>query len=704
LSLKQTRGQKEIVDISISEFLEKPKTVKESLKTYSVGVEFNKQDQTINPYFLGLWLGDGTAKSTNITTMDEEIKQSIYQEAHARGLFVNEYVQSTSNKSNCYHISSGRSYKKENSLLKDLQKLNLIDNKHIPKNYLIASKEQRLSLLAGLLDSDGYYSKNNNYFEITQKDKNFVDQIVFLAKSLGFSCSFPKERYTEEGWGPYYRINISGSGLEKIPTRIPRKKARERRQVKDALVSSFQLESLGEGNYYGFEIDGNHRYLLGDFQVTHNTSISRSIATALRRPLSTIFLAGVDDVHDLKGHMRAYLGAEPGLIMKAFIDAECSYPIVLLDEVDKAGASVSLSLLDVLDYEQNHSFRDLYIDLQFDISNALFICTANNLDTIHPALLDRVEVIEVGSYTEDDKIKIARDYLIPKIRKNYNLKINHFCLDRSVLIKLIRGYTDEPGIRRLEKLLEKLGRKITREVVEKKRTGKRKLVSALELEQKLGPPTYSDERMRNLLPGSVFGLAVSEGAGQVLTVESIFTEPREGSKPKLTVTGQPGVMSSESSSIVLSLIKSRAEELELDISVLLNNDIHINYPECTGDGVDGPSAGVTMFVALYTLLKGVRISRNITMTGEVNLRGEVGAIGGLREKILASYRKGKTKIIIPKGNEPELTKIPKYILDKLTVIPVSNITELLEACDFRESDQVCAMRRSTYGKSKLRQE
>jgi ATP-dependent Lon protease len=417
------------------------------------------------------------------------------------------------------------------------------------------------------------------------------------------------------------------------------------------------------------------------------SSICQSIGKAMKRPVETVFLGGMEHANQIRGDRKVYRGAEPGHIIKAFSRAKSSRPVIVLDEVDKAEQRVNYALLELLDYTQNHKFKDMYVDLEFDASGALFILTANSLDTIHPALLDRCEVIELSAYTEKEKIRIGRDFLLPKVRKDFGLHINHLCMDQNGIAKVVREYTDEAGVRRLAKLLAKIGRKVARQVVEKKRTHKRRLLTDAEIVAFLGPPRVRPRDLGVLPPGSVYGLAFSEQGGIVDAIEAVLVEPRRGRPATLRLTGEPGIMMVESSKIVMSVLKSQAERLGLTKwREILERDVHIHFASGVGCGTDGPSAGVTMFVALYTLLKGVRISANITMTGEVNLRGHVTQIGGLKEKLMAAHRKHKTKIIIPRENVPDLVTVPEDVLAEMTVVPVGNIDELLEACDFH-SDQ-----------------
>jgi len=414
------------------------------------------------------------------------------------------------------------------------------------------------------------------------------------------------------------------------------------------------------------------------------SSLAKSISAALKRPLQRVFLGGMEHATDLKGFAKTYVAAEPGSIMKCFIRSKCNFPVILLDEIDKVGQlSVAESLLDVLDYEQNQHYRDHYVDMEYDLSNALFIATANNIDNIPPPLLDRMELIELPSYTFEEKKKIARTHLLPKIREEMGLSMNHMSFYKETLDSIIQDYTMESGVRNLNQVLNKIGRKLVRQVVERKRTNRKKLISVPELRTYLGPPIYiRDSNARNLPPGTVSGLAYSYVGGSVLMIETA-KYPKSGSKSELLITGLPGDMTLESSKVCMSLVKSNAEKLGISTKEINEVDIHIHYPTCTGSGVDGPSAGGAMFIALYSLFTGKTIDSSISTTGEVDLRGNICAIGGLREKILASYRQGKKKIIIPKDNISDLRNIPTEVLHDIKVIPVSNIWELLNAFNLK---------------------
>lgn len=405
------------------------------------------------------------------------------------------------------------------------------------------------------------------------------------------------------------------------------------------------------------------------------TTIAVAIAKSLNRPIESIFMGGMNDPRDLMGMSRFFQASHAGLFMKAYMKTKSRYSVLLLDELDKCSDKVVYSLLQVLDYSQNTRFKDMYIDLPYDMSSTVFIATANDVSKVHPALLDRMEIIELESYTLSDKLKIGRDYILPKVIANTGLSTNHLRIDQNTMRYIIQNYTREGGVRQLTRALEKIGRKITREVFEKKRTHFKRWLKIDEVTKYLGPIKYPEFPSEFLPVGSVNGLAYNGVGGMVLTIETALTPTKI--KPSLLVTGLPGPMTDESSKIVLSLLKAKGHEWNLDIDKLHNNDLHIHYPECTGDGVDGPSAGGAMFLAVYSLLKGITIPSHIAMTGEINLRGNITEIGGLKEKLMAADRMKKTVVFIPYENVKDLLKVPEETKKNIKIIPIKTIYELL---------------------------
>lgn len=401
------------------------------------------------------------------------------------------------------------------------------------------------------------------------------------------------------------------------------------------------------------------------------TSLGRSIAAALERKFVRMSLGGLRDEAEIRGHRKTYVGALPGRIIQAISTAGTVNPIVLMDEVDKIGQDFrgdpSAALLEVLDPEQNATFRDHYLGVDFDLSKVLFILTANTLDTLQPAFRDRLEVIELGSYTLEEKVVIGSRHLVPKQVKEHGLNGKRISVSKTALLAIIRGYTREAGLRRMERLVAKVCRKVARKVAE----GEDKLyrINKSNVSDYLGPvKVFPDHRLKKNQIGVVAGLAWTSVGGEVLFVETSLMS----GKGNLHLTGQLGDVMKESAKLALSLIRARAASYGLDEELFTKNDIHIHFPE-GATPKDGPSAGITVATALLSVLSSRKVHAEVAMTGELTLRGDVLPIGGLKEKVLAATRAGIRTIIIPKLNEPDLHEVPEDLLEKLDVVIVSDI-------------------------------
>ena len=405
---------------------------------------------------------------------------------------------------------------------------------------------------------------------------------------------------------------------------------------------------------------------------TGKTSIGKSIADALGRKYVRVSLGGVRDEADIRGHRRTYVGAMPGRIMDGIAKAGVSNPVMVLDEVDKLGISYqgdpAAALLEVLDPEQNNSFTDHYLNVPFDLSDVLFICTANTLDSIPAPLLNRMEVIPFTGYTETEKYHIAKKHLLPKAERAAGIEPGHIHISEETMHALIADYTMEAGVRGLKKQLDTLCRSAAVQLVEGsaeeltvETQDLRKLLDRRPIRHTLTPEAQQ--------PGVVTGLAWTQAGGDVLYIETLFTR----GSGKVTITGQLGDVMKESVQIAVSLVKSlypdKAELFE-------QNDLHVHVP----DGAvpkDGPSAGITLTTALSSLVTGQAVSPQLAMTGEVSLRGLVSPIGGLPEKLLAAKRAGVHKVLIPAENEPDLQDVAEEIKQSLTIVPVSTVSEVL---------------------------
>ncbi len=406
------------------------------------------------------------------------------------------------------------------------------------------------------------------------------------------------------------------------------------------------------------------------------TSLGQSIARATNRKFVRMSLGGVRDEAEIRGHRRTYIGALPGKIIHNLSKVGSRNPLFLLDEIDKMSMDFrgdpASALLEVLDPEQNHTFGDHYLEVDFDLSEVMFVATANTLN-IPPALLDRMEVIRLSGYTEDEKVNIAERYLIPKQLTNNGLKEEEVTIRDGALRDIIRHYTREAGVRNMEREISKICRKVVKEILLKPKSGK-VTVAPKSLEKYLGVPRFrygrADERDQI---GQVTGLAWTEVGGELLRIESALV-PGKG---KFTYTGQLGDVMQESIQAAMTVVRSRAESLGIDPEFHQKTDIHIHVPE-GATPKDGPSAGVAMCTALVSALTQVPVRSAVAMTGEITLRGEVLPIGGLKEKLLAAHRGGIEMVIIPRENERDLIEIPRNIKQNLDIRPVRWIDEVLD--------------------------
>jgi ATP-dependent Lon protease len=449
------------------------------------------------------------------------------------------------------------------------------------------------------------------------------------------------------------------------------------------------------------------------------TSLGRSIARALGRKFVRISLGGVRDEAEIRGHRRTYVGAMPGRLVQALKQAGTNNPVVLLDEVDKLGSDLrgdpSAALLEVLDPEQNHTFRDHYLGVSFDLSKVMFIATANLPETIPPPLRDRMETLRLSGYSEEEKLVIAERYLVPKQITEAGLTVNEIVIGREVIRRIVSEYTREAGLRELERLVAQLARKIARRVVEQRERAREApppgksgpvasvakkaggpVIDAEELPKYLGPPRYLPEERRGTDEiGTVNGLAWTPYGGEVLQIEA----QTMAGKGTLILTGQLGDVMKESAQAALSFARAYALTLGLGTEFYAGREIHIHVP-AGAVPKDGPSAGVAMACSLVSLISGVPLRHDVAMTGELTLRGKVLPIGGLKEKLLAAARMGITTCIIPAGNAPELSEMPPHVMNKLSVKPVRTVDEALEIALTRRLDKKDADETSDVGASK----
>ena len=404
------------------------------------------------------------------------------------------------------------------------------------------------------------------------------------------------------------------------------------------------------------------------------TSLGKSIAKATGREFVRMSLGGVRDEAEIRGHRRTYIGSMPGKVIQSMRKAKSSNPLFLLDEIDKMGMDFrgdpSSALLEVLDPEQNASFNDHYLEVDYDLSSVMFVTTANTLN-IPPALMDRMEIIRIAGYTEDEKIEIAKRHLLPHSMTKHGLDAKEFEVDDSALMELVRRYTREAGVRNLEREISNLSRKAVKEILTNKK--KRIVVTGKNVADFLGVPKYrygeieADDQV-----GLVTGLAWTEVGGELLTIEGVMM-PGKG---RMTVTGNLKDVMKESISAAASYVRSRAVDFGIEPPLFDKRDVHVHVPE-GATPKDGPSAGVAMATVIVSMLTGIPVKRDIAMTGEITLRGRILPIGGLKEKLLAALRGGIKKVLIPEDNAKDLADIPNSVKNGLEIVPVSRMEEVL---------------------------
>jgi len=406
------------------------------------------------------------------------------------------------------------------------------------------------------------------------------------------------------------------------------------------------------------------------------TSLGQSIARAMNRKFVRISLGGVRDEAEIRGHRRTYIGSMPGRIVQAIKNADSINPVLMLDEIDKISVGIqgdpAAALLEVLDPAQNHTFRDHYLEIPLDLSRVLFIATANQLGTIHPALLDRMELIQLSGYSEEEKVHIARMYLVPRQRDEHGLKPEQFIIDDDALHKVIAEYTREAGVRSLERQIGTIARKIAARVAtDSSYVGR---VSGTDVAEYLGPARFrSESSFRLSRPGVATGVAWTETGGDVLYIEAVLLP---GGNGHLTLTGQLGSVMQESARAALSHVRQQADALGITPDTLAKQDLHIHVP-AGAIPKDGPSAGVTMATAIVSAARGIAVRSDVAMTGEITLSGLVLPVGGIREKALAARRHGIKTFVLPKMNEQDIAELPEEVRKDMAFVPAETLQDVL---------------------------
>ncbi|MFI9591953.1 endopeptidase La [Nonomuraea sp. NPDC052265] len=410
------------------------------------------------------------------------------------------------------------------------------------------------------------------------------------------------------------------------------------------------------------------------------TSLGESVARAMGRKFVRVALGGVRDEAEIRGHRRTYVGALPGRVVRAIREAGSMNPVVLLDEVDKVGADYrgdpTAALLEVLDPAQNHTFRDHYLEVELDLSDVLFLATANVLEAIPGPLLDRMEVVTLDGYTEDEKVSIARDHLLPRQLELAGLTPEEVKVEDAALRRLAGEYTREAGVRSLERAVARILRKVAAKDELPVTVGADDLVGYIGRPRFVPESSLPESTQRTSVPGVATGLAVTGAGGDVLYVEASLADPETG-ETGLTLTGQLGDVMKESARIALSYLRSHGAELELPVTALKDRSVHVHFP-AGAVPKDGPSAGVTLTTALASLLSGRQVRSDVAMTGEISLTGRVLPIGGVKQKLLAAHRAGITTVLIPARNEPDLDDVPEEVRNELTIHAVSDVREVLD--------------------------
>lgn len=407
------------------------------------------------------------------------------------------------------------------------------------------------------------------------------------------------------------------------------------------------------------------------------TSLGQSIARALGRKFIRMSLGGMHDEAEIRGHRRTYIGALPGRVIQSIKRAESRNPVVMLDEVDKIGSDFrgdpSSALLEVLDPAQNKNFRDHYLDVDFDLSQVIFICTANQLDTIQPALRDRMEILALSGYTEDEKLNISKGYLVPRQVTENGLNAEEIKFDDTAIRQLIHDFTREAGVRSLERVIGSVCRKVATYIAEGKPTPVE--VTKDKVIELLGKPKfYSEVAERTTMPGVATGLAVTSVGGDILFIEATRMPGTKG----FIVTGQLGDVMKESAQAALSYVRSKASDLKIEDGAFEKSDIHLHMPE-GATPKDGPSAGVTMATAIASLMTNRLVKSDVAMTGEITLRGRVLPVGGIKEKALAAHRAGLKTVILPKRNEKDLDELPDEVRHDMKFIFAENVSDVFDA-------------------------
>lgn len=541
------------------------------------------------------------------------------------------------------------------------------------KDYYLNEQMKAIQKELGDNEEDSEISEYNRKIEKTKLSKEAKERALAELKKLKSMSAMSSEATVVRNYLdwildiPWKKRSKVNKDLEKALD-ILEKDHYGLEKVKERIIEYLAIQARAD------KVKGPILCLVGPPGVG-KTSLGKSIAKAVGRSFVRASLGGMRDEAEIRGHRRTYIGSMPGKIIKGMKKASTSNPLFLLDEIDKLGndyrGDPSSALLEVLDPEQNNSFNDHYLEVDYDLSDVMFITTANSLDMPRP-LLDRMEIIKLSGYTEDEKIQIAKRHLLPKIMEENAVRPGELVVTDAAIKDIIQLYTREAGVRNLERELSKIARKVVKEIMLSDM--KKFEVSSKNLEKYLGVKKYRfGQAEENDLIGVTTGLAWTEVGGDILFIEAVDM-PGKG---KVTQTGKLGDVMKESIETAYSVVRSHSKELGIDPDIFEKTDIHVHVPE-GATPKDGPSAGIAMYTTLVSVLTKTPVKRDVAMTGEISLQGRVLPIGGLKEKLLSALRGGITTVIIPHENEKDLTEIPQNVINAMKIIPVKNVSEVLK--------------------------
>ena len=578
---------------------------------------------------------------------------------------------------------------------------------------------ERLEAICGFMESEigileaekRIRTRVKNQMEKSQREYYLNEQIKAIQKELGNEGELVNE--TDEILSKIEKLKLTKEAKEKAKNELKKLKAMNPMSSEATVVRSYldwllgipwqkatnvktdipEAEEMLNRDHYGLEkvkeriiehlavqsrvkkVNGSILCLVGPPGVG-KTSLGESIAKATGRKFVRMALGGVNDESEIRGHRRTYIGSMPGKLVQGMKKSGSSNPLFLLDEIDKLGSDwrgdPASALLEVLDPEQNDKFNDHYLEVDYDLSNVMFVTTANSMNMAQP-LLDRMEIIRLSGYTEEEKVQIASRHLIPKQKKKHGIKENEWSISEKALCEIIRYYTREAGVRNLEREISKVLRKSLKEIITTKEKSSIKITER-NVKKYLGVRKYSyGEQELNDMIGTTTGLAWTEVGGDILFIEALMVS----GKGKMTITGKLGEVMQESVQAAASFVKSNATNFGVNPIIFEKHDIHIHVPE-GATPKDGPSAGIAICTSIVSMLTGIPVKKDVAMTGEITLRGRVLPIGGLKEKLLAALRSGIKTVIIPKENEKDLIEIPAKVTEGLTIVPVSYVGDVIK--------------------------